>query len=294
MENRIVIRPADPDLRRELFGDSDETALMIDSDTDTSVALEGHRTFRQGEFADIILLAVQWGSPVGVGLITHWLYDRLKDKRVRISINGRSTDITKDQIHHALSPVDAIVSSGSAETRSPQFVTWAGGSRVVLAIVFTDIVGSTDLLEAVGDDEMHRVLRIHFSESRRLIAEKGGREVKTIGDGVMVAFRTVEAALDYASALRSAPGDPRLKVRAGIHVGPMSVDGEDVFGGTVNLAARITQQIKDAEIWVSDDAKRHLMLSRLPRHSNFQWIEHQGMTLGGFSGTYTLWSLANK
>jgi class 3 adenylate cyclase len=271
MENHIVIRSADPDLRRELFTESDEGVLIIDSHTESSIALESHRRLRSGEFTDIIQLAVQWGSPVGVGLITHWLWDHLKDKRVRILINGRSTDITKDQIHHALSPVDAVVSSGNAETCSPQFITWAGGIRVVLAIVFTDIVGSTVLGETLGDDEMNRVLRIHFSESRRLIAEKGGREVKTIGDSVMAAFRTVEGALDYASALRSAPGDPRLKVRAGIHVGPMSVDGEDVFGGTVNLAARITQRIKDAEIWVSDDAKKHLMLSRLPRHSSFQW-----------------------
>jgi class 3 adenylate cyclase len=124
------------------------------------------------------------------------------------------------------------------------------------------------------------------------ILQKGPPKKFSIGDSVMAAFRSVEAALDYARSLQADPGEPRLQVRAGIHIGPMSVDEADLFGGTVNLAARVTHEITGAEIWISDDAKKHLMLRRAPHHRELKWYEHKDIALKGFSDTHSLWSLS--
>ena len=118
-----------------------------------------------------------------------------------------------------------------------------------------------------------------------------GREIKTIGDSFMAAFRSVEKALDYAIALQQNPGHSDIKIRAGIHIGPMQVEENDVFGGAVNFAARVVSTINGAEIWLSDRAKEDLNRSGAKRHKQLNWEQHNGVPMKGFSGTFTLWSL---
>jgi class 3 adenylate cyclase len=69
---------------------------------------------------------------------------------------------------------------------------WAGGEQVTLAIVFTDVVGSTALGEDIRDETMNEVRRAHFAQSRRLTGQFQGREIKTIGDSLMAAFRSAD------------------------------------------------------------------------------------------------------
>src|SRR5215472_3686168 len=110
---------------------------------------------------------------------------------------------------------------------------WARDDRVTLAIVLTDIVGSTALGRALGDEQMNGVRRAHFGHSRSLLAQHAGREIKTIGDSVMAVFRSIGAALDYAHALYLDPGHTALQargVRAGIHIGSVGVVGETSSG----------------------------------------------------------------
>jgi class 3 adenylate cyclase len=105
-------------------------------------------------------------------------------------------------------------------------IEWAGGPRATLAIVFTDIVGSTALGVALGDAGMAEVRRAHFAQSTLLATRHRGREIKTIGDSVMAVFRSVEAALAYADDLHLDPGHSELcmhGVRAGIHIGSVDV-----------------------------------------------------------------------
>lgn len=68
-------------------------------------------------------------------------------------------------------------------------------------------------------------------------------EIKTIGDSFIEAFKGAGAALDYARALQGNTGHPQVRIRAGIHIGPMRVEEGDVFGGTVNFAARVVGAI---------------------------------------------------
>ena len=178
---------------------------------------------------------------------------------------------------------------GAASDRS--FRRWAGGERCTLAIVFTDIVGSTALGEKLKDEKMSDVRRAHFKQSRILINRFGGREIKTIGDSFMAAFRSVEKALDYTMALQADPGHPLVKLRAGIHIGPMDVEENDVFGATVNLAARVVGATQEAEIWLSSHAKGHLDTCGAKRHTQLNWKRHENMELKGFTERLCLWSL---
>ena len=186
---------------------------------------------------------------------------------------------------------DAFVMSAKGETSTTRFQKWAGGKRVTLAIVFTDVVGSTALGEEIRDEAMNEVRRAHFAQSRKLIGQFQGREIKTIGDSFMAAFKSVDAALDYALALQGNTGRPQVQVRAGIHIGPMHVEEGDVFGGTVNFAARVIGAIKDAEIWLSERAKEDIDRLGATRHKRLRWERHDGVAMKGFPGVFTLWSL---
>jgi WD40 repeat protein/class 3 adenylate cyclase len=187
---------------------------------------------------------------------------------------------------------DAFVLSANAETHSSRFVEWAGDERVTLAIVFTDVVDSTALGERMRDERMYELRHAHFSQSRKLTTQYKGYEIRTIGDSVMAAFRSAAAALDYARALCADPGPPELRLRAGIHIGPLQIEAGDVFGRTVNFAARVVGAIKGAEIWLSEQAKADIDALGARRHEDLHWRQHDKVELKGFSGDFTLWSVA--
>ncbi|MBV8373090.1 MAG: hypothetical protein JOY69_07495, partial [Candidatus Eremiobacteraeota bacterium] len=117
-----------------------------------------------------------------------------------------------------------------------------------LAVLFTDVVGSTAIYSKTGDAPAFRIVADHFDAMRATIAQHEGTIVKTIGDAVMAAFidpvRCLEAAVDLDRSVRAiiAAGEP-LRLRVGFHVGPCIAmranDRIDYFGTTVNLAARL-------------------------------------------------------
>ena len=114
-----------------------------------------------------------------------------------------------------------------------------------LTFVFTDLKGSTELYERVGDLVAYDLVRAHFRVLNQIIAAESGAVVKTIGDAVMATFptpdRAMAAALQMREALKDLKGDLLLKI--GIHEGPCLAvslnDRQDYFGRTVNIAARV-------------------------------------------------------
>lgn len=186
---------------------------------------------------------------------------------------------------------DAFVVSAKGETSTTSFQSWAGGAQVTLAIVFTDIVGSTALGEKIRDEAMNEVRRAHFVRGRILIEQFEGRAIKTIGDSFMVAFKNACAALDYARAFQADTGHRQVRIRAGIHIGPMHVEEGDVFGGTVNFAARVVGAIQGAEIWLSDRAKEDVDRVGAAQHRSLAWQRHEGVAMKGFTGKWTLWAV---
>ncbi|HEX9642056.1 MAG TPA: adenylate/guanylate cyclase domain-containing protein [Candidatus Krumholzibacteria bacterium] len=147
---------------------------------------------------------------------------------------------------------------GGAPEAAPSMAAAApplGGLRTIL---FTDIVGHTEMMQRLGDAKGRDILREHERITRETLAAYGGTEVKTMGDGFMASFGSVTKAMDCAIALQRAfaahDGEPLL-VRVGLNAGePIEEDG-DLFGSTVILASRIAAKAEGGEILVADTVR---------------------------------------
>jgi class 3 adenylate cyclase/pimeloyl-ACP methyl ester carboxylesterase len=144
------------------------------------------------------------------------------------------------------------------ETPRSSSVDRPGAIRTVL---FTDLVGHTEMMRRLGDTKGRDVLREHERITRDLLKQYGGTEVKTMGDGFMASFGSVTAAMDCAIALQRAFASHSesmpepLHVRVGLNAGePIEEDG-DLFGSTVILASRIAAQAGPGEILVPDTVR---------------------------------------
>jgi DNA-binding SARP family transcriptional activator/tetratricopeptide (TPR) repeat protein len=129
----------------------------------------------------------------------------------------------------------------------------------VATFLFTDLVGSTELLARLGDDAAEELRRTHFALLRRTVAEAGGQEVKSLGDGLMVTFASPLAALGCAVAIQRAIAehnaghpDPGLVVRVGLHAGEPVRAEDDYFGTTVVVARRLCDLARGGQILASE------------------------------------------
>ncbi len=171
------------------------------------------------------------------------------------------------------------------------FQVWAGAAKTTLAVVFTDIVGSTALGNEIGDEAMAEMREGHFRQGRGLIHKHRGYEIKTIGDAFMVAFHTAGQALDFALDLSADTGHERVKIRAGIHVGAVRIEEEDAFGAVVTYAARVVSWARGPEIWLSGRVKQDIDQEQAKAHQYLRWMEHPDCELRGFPGKHALWSI---
>src|SRR5690349_17379220 len=130
------------------------------------------------------------------------------------------------------------------------------------AILFTDIVGSTEMTARLGDVLAIELVRAHDSIVRRCLAACGGREVKHTGDGIMAslpdAARGVECAIRIQRAFRkyNQDGAEPIHIRIGLDSGEPVEDSNDLFGATVQLAARLCAEAAADQILVSDNIRR--------------------------------------
>jgi class 3 adenylate cyclase len=130
-----------------------------------------------------------------------------------------------------------------------------GAFRTVL---FTDLVGHTEMMQRLGDAKGREVLREHERITRETLRAYGGTEIKTDGDSFMISFGSVTSALECAVALQRVfadrEGEP-LSIRMGLNAGePIEEDG-DLFGATVILASRIAAKAEGGEILVADTVR---------------------------------------
>jgi class 3 adenylate cyclase len=209
-----------------------------------------------------------------------------------VLINQRSTPVTllieerewvRDALTaHRVSTLQAFrdLFAGTALRPGDQ----AGIDRVTL--MFTDLKGSTELYERLGDAQAYALVREHFAFLGAIVRDHDGAIVKTIGDAVMAAFS------DSANAMRAAlailhridefnaqqrgtgvKGDA-IVIKLGLHVGPCIIvtlnERLDYFGSTVNMAARVQGQSKGGDIVLSqamaDDPAVKPLISGLPQH----------------------------
>ncbi len=184
------------------------------------------------------------------------------------------------------------VLAASVEAERPNLRRHAAPDGTV-TVLFTDIEGFTAMTERLGDQRAVTVLRAHNALVREQVKRYAGFEVKSQGDGFMMVFASARQALLCAVAVQRAlaayraehPEEP-VRVRIGLHTGETIKEGEDFFGGTVNLAARIAAAAQGGEILVSS------VLKELTEGGgDIHFGAARAVELKGLSGTRTLFQV---
>ena len=177
-----------------------------------------------------------------------------------VSLEGRSLISYADP--HMLAAIEAFFE----EDRVPATAAPLGAQRTV-TVLFTDLVGHTEMMRRLGDVRGRDVLRDHERITRDAIAEHRGTVIKTDGDSFMVSFGSVAQAmqcaveLQRAFAARNETAAEPLHVRMGLNAGEPIEDKGDLFGETVILASRIAAQAGAGEILIPEPV-RHLLAGK--------------------------------
>jgi class 3 adenylate cyclase len=127
--------------------------------------------------------------------------------------------------------------------------------RVLATVLFTDIVGSTQLASEIGDRRWKRTLADHNGVVRRELVRFGGHEVRVVGDGFLATFDGPARAVRCALAIRDDVAHLGLAVRAGVHTGEIEVLSDDIAGLAVHIGARISARAGAGEVLVSSTVK---------------------------------------
>jgi len=136
-----------------------------------------------------------------------------------------------------------------------EFLTGVRGSaradRILTTLLFTDIVGSTQLATSIGDEKWRVLLDQHDAMVRSELRRFRGREVKTTGDGILATFDGPARAIDCAKRIHHGARRLGLDVRAGLHTGEVDIRGDDVSGIAVHIAQRVSALAGPNETLVS-------------------------------------------
>jgi class 3 adenylate cyclase len=155
-----------------------------------------------------------------------------------------------------------------------------------LTFLFTDLRGSTELYDRVGDLAAFDLVRTHFGILHRIVAEEAGAVVKTIGDAVMATFPTPDRAVMAAMRMRDAMldlnrarGSDDLLLKIGIHEGPCIAvnlnERQDYFGQTVNIASRVQHLAASQEIFATGPVLHDPRASALLSRHGLKPVSHQ-------------------
>jgi adenylate cyclase len=140
---------------------------------------------------------------------------------------------------------------------------------ISLSIVFADISGSTRLYETLGDALARELVAKCLTVMTEQVKKYGGTVIKTIGDEIMCTFPTADKAVESAMGMQDAvteelperfPNLPtKLSIRVGLHFGPAIMEGGDVFGDAVNVAARMAGLAKGGQIITTQETAEALV-----------------------------------
>ena len=159
-------------------------------------------------------------------------------------------------------------------------------SNVALAtVLFTDIVGSTDLAAQLGDGPWRDLLDRHDRHVRAEIGRYRGREVKAMGDGFVATFDSPGRAIGCALAIRDALKAFDIDVRAGVHTGELEIRGADVAGMAVHIGARVSALAGPGEVLVSG------AVAPLVAGSGIDFLDRGEHDLKGVPGTWRIFAV---
>ncbi|CAJ1585747.1 adenylate/guanylate cyclase domain-containing protein [[Mycobacterium] wendilense] len=180
--------------------------------------------------------------------------------------------------------------AGWAQVERPDLARLTADGDVVIA--FSDIEGSTELNEALGDREWIKVLERHNRLVVKLVGEHGGHVVKNQGDGFMIAFgaatQAVLCSIGIQRALEERIDRRRaIRVRIGIHLGSSVRRGDDLFGRNVAIAARVADQAAGGEVLVTE-AVRAAVEDTADAEADIEFGPPREVDLKGIRGAYQL------
>lgn len=191
----------------------------------------------------------------------------------QVDLPGRDYHWLGEDVDSLLAEISRLV-TGEARVPPPE--------RVLCAVVFTDLVGSTNRAIAVGDLRWKVALDRHDAVIRELVERSGGTVVKTTGDGVLAVLPSGDSALRVAAAIRSRLDDQDLVVRIGVHVGDVERRGDDVGGIGVHVAARVMSLAGPREILVTAP------LPIVALGAEHEFVPHGQVALKGVPGDWDL------
>ena len=199
----------------------------------------------------------------GVRWLTYWFNDAEGKTFCLVESPDAETAVASHKAAHGLVPHRIIEVSG--ESMASFFGDWKKdeGDRAVhpttgevdpgiRAIMFTDIVGSTELAATLGDLRAMEVVRSHDELVRTAITDNGGNPIKHTGDGIMASFTSVANSVQAAIAIQAGASEvDGLSIRVGLSAGePLAAEG-DLFGSAVNMAARLCDHAEPEQIVVA-------------------------------------------
>jgi class 3 adenylate cyclase len=161
-------------------------------------------------------------------------------------------------------------------------------SRVMATVLFTDIVGSTELAGRLGDRRWRGLLELHDELARQVVEEFGGQLVKTTGDGILATFDGPGRAIRCAAALSDEVAGIRIQLRAGLHTGEVELRDRDVGGIAVHIAARVMAAAGPGEILTSRTVRDLVVGSDIT-------LNDRGLQpLKGVEGSWQLFTLVGR
>jgi class 3 adenylate cyclase len=249
------------------------------------------------QVAQAHLADLDMGAKFGVQFLAYW-FDA--DQGEAFCLAKAPTGDSLTAVHkatHGLIPNEIISVSEDNVLRLLGRMSETGGDTPEVnpfrTIMFTDLQGSTSILQLVGQAAFMVLLTEHDLIIRRALVASRGREVKHTGDGIMASFDDVASALKCSMAIqagfeaRAADGQTiELRVRIGIAAGEPVDHNDDLFGSTVTLASRICDAAKAGRILTSD------LVCRLGSERGFSFDSGRELALKGFSGPILAFELS--
>jgi class 3 adenylate cyclase len=127
--------------------------------------------------------------------------------------------------------------------------------RMLVIVLFTDIVSSTEKAITLGDSRWRELIECHHALVRKKLARFQGREIDTAGDGFFATFDKPANAIKCACAINNSVRELGIEIRAGMHLGECEVTDDAVRGITVHIGARLADKAKGGEVLVSSTLK---------------------------------------
>ena len=224
--------------------------------------------FSAEDIAKLHIKDLEIQDKYGVKFLTYW-YDA--ERRTTFCLVDAPDKEIADKVHaeahghvaNKMIPVDlsAVEAFLGRVQDPPSARTMPIDDSAFRAIMFTDMVGSTEMTVQLGDKMAVELLKAHDAIIRRCLEQHGGSEVKHLGDGIMASFEDVPASVACAiqiqedlASYNKASRTP-IHVRIGIHAGEPVKESDDLFGSAVQMAARICGVAQADAILVSRDVR---------------------------------------